>query len=152
MKTTMEEEKHEYVPSFDAWTVWIHRISKRTGKYNSMKVSEKYALHLPSKGDTTVRQFMQILNLAPETKEKGDIAIADLSPFDESKLGEQVWKSSGFIFNRKRTSEWEAQENNPTPVNCNWNPSPDNPEQSIQHAGLCDGANLCTIRVSRVVG
>jgi len=80
------------------------------------------------------------------------IGLADLTPFDQSKLGERVTIHTGFLGLGQTRSEWQQQYDLPMQTNCHWNPSPSNPQQTIGGAGLCDGAQLAIIKVSRTVG
>ena len=131
------------------WTVHVIWVDKREGAMNGMDEEKRYTVSLPRGGETTTSDFIQAVNAA---KPEGDVLnLMDLSPFDESKLG---YKTSN---NRRNpdpnfASRWVPKHENPKPVNCKWTPDRANREQKISDAGLCDGAELSFVKVSRWKG
>jgi len=131
------------------WTVHVIWVDKREGAMNGLDEEARYNVSLPLGGDTTTYDFIQAVNAA---KPEGDVlTVMDLSPFDESKLGNNTRN------NRRNPklnfkSKWVPKHENPKPMNCRWKPDRANREQKISDAGLCDGAELCFVKVCQWKG
>ena len=118
-----------------------------------MGVQSTVEVVLPSGANTTVEEFMAKVNsTTPERRQ--NIVIADLIPLDESKLGAMVSEPRGLLGLGTPERVWRPAHSEPKPINCQWNPSPDDPSQTelIKAAGLVNGAQLAVISVSRTVG
>jgi len=131
------------------WTVHVIWVDKREGSENGLHEEARYNVSLSLGGDTTTNDFIQAVNAA---KSVGNVlTVMDLSPFDESKQG---YKTSNDRCNPDPNfkSKWVPKHVNPKPVNCKWTPNRVNREQKISDAGLCDGAELCFVKISQWEG
>jgi len=122
--------------------------------YRSEK--KRVTLCLPGGRDATIKDLIRTLNSVDEQPYK-TVTIFDLSPYDESKLGRDPRSHGrgGMCLKVKNKDEpepaWVSQ-SNPKPVNCRWKPSLEDPDQKLSAAGLCDGAELEVLEISRTIG
>lgn len=133
------------------WTVHINLVNHVSGARSAKSATAKFSVSLPSGALTTIQDFLKIINEQKSSKFSNQLAIRDLQPFDESTLGHQtsqhrMHRDPGFV------SKWVPAVENPRPINCSWKPDVADPTQTIEAAGLCDGAELCHIQRSLLVG
>jgi len=130
--------------SADAWSVSIHIVIHTTGVSRSKEQQKQFSVTLPAGGDTTVTQFLDAVNSGSGRF----LTILDLHPFDESELG----MDTGCYGRYRREGVWEPTHKSPQPTNCKWNPSREDPSQTIRDAGLCNGARLAITQLEMEVG
>ena len=134
----------------EGWTIHIKLVVHNQGVTHGMDVQASFEVSLPSGSQATVEDLMKALQGHPQAPRE-QLTIFDLTPFDESKLGNDT-KHYGRHFRAEEPPNWVPTHTNPRPVNCTWNPSKDNPHQLLSEAGLCDGAELAFVKVQAFPG
>ena len=87
-----------------------------------------------------MKELLELIKASPENT-NGDVHLRDIKPFDESTLG----RDTGYYGQQSQSGEWVPATLTPKPVNCSFDPSVDNPDQTIEEAGLVEGAEIAVI-------